>query len=71
MHQRQCGFVGEQDLQPAVGQDFFGRMAAYGVSDGIFTAVLSDIFCPDTVCRGYINAGYPVRKWIRLVPVWK
>ncbi len=37
VHQRQCGFVGEQDLQPAVGQDFFDRMAAYGVSDGIFT----------------------------------
>ncbi len=37
VHQRQCGFVGEQDLQLAVGQDFFDRMAAYGVSDGIFT----------------------------------
>ncbi|HEZ1613093.1 TPA: hypothetical protein WI157_001667 [Neisseria meningitidis] len=37
MHQRQCGFVGEQDLQLAVGQDFFDRMTAYGVSDGIFT----------------------------------
>ncbi len=37
VHQRQCGFVGEQDLQPAVGQDFFDWMAAYGVSDGIFT----------------------------------
>lgn len=37
VHQRQCGFVGEQDLQPAVGQDFFDRMTAYGVSDGIFT----------------------------------
>lgn len=37
VHQRQCRFVGEQDLQPAVGQDFFDRMAAYWVSDGIFT----------------------------------
>lgn len=37
VHQRQCGFVGEQDLQSAVGQDFFERIAAYGVSDGIFT----------------------------------
>lgn len=37
VHQRQCGFVGEQDLQSAVGQDFFDRMTAYGVSDGIFT----------------------------------
>ncbi|WP_308073290.1 hypothetical protein [Neisseria polysaccharea] len=24
-------------MQSAVGQDFFDRMAAYGVSDGIFT----------------------------------
>ena len=37
VHQRQCGFAGEQDLQPAVGQGFFDRIAAYGVSDGIFT----------------------------------
>ena len=45
VHQRQCGFVvelvggfvEEQDLQLAVGQYFFDRMAAYGVSDGIFT----------------------------------
>ncbi len=36
VHQRQCGFVGEQDLQSAVGQDFFARMATYGISDGIF-----------------------------------
>lgn len=35
---RMCiSFVGEQDLQSAVGQDFFDRMTAYGVSDGIFT----------------------------------
>ena len=27
----------DKALQPAVGQDFFDRMAAYGVSDGIFT----------------------------------
>lgn len=37
VHQRQCGFVGKPDLQPAAGQDFFDRLAAYGVSDGIFT----------------------------------
>ena len=37
VHQRQCGFAGEQDLQPAVRQGFFDRIAAYGVSDGIFT----------------------------------
>ena len=29
--------VGDKALQSAVGQDFFDRMAAYGVSDGIFT----------------------------------
>ncbi len=27
----------DKALQPAVGQDFFDRLAVYGVSDGVFT----------------------------------
>ena len=55
VHQRQCGFAVEQDLQPAVEQDFFDLIAAYGVSDGIFT--FTEQVCGIS-CRLCGNFGY-------------
>lgn len=45
----------DKALQSAVGQDFFDRMAAYGVSDGIFT--FTEQVCGIS-CRFYGNFGY-------------